>query len=99
MLKPSGCAGCPLEHHGRYFTPDSYVPGSTVLFVAQNPGPDEEAGHKLVKRTWIGNTYHDEYTQVQPQPLIGATGQLFDNRYLPLAGLKRSDVSTANALR
>ena len=76
------------------------IPNSEVLFIAQNPGPDEEAGHKLIKRHWLdkGQRY-DEYEDVSPQPLIGATGQLFNNRFLPLSGLKRSEVSVANAIR
>ena len=97
--KPDNCISCPLYKHGKYFTPDTIVPNSKVLFIAQNPGPDEEAGHKLVKRHWQGSQYFDEHKQVQPQPLIGATGQLFDNRFLPLSGLKRHEVSLANAIR
>jgi len=80
-------------------TPDHMVPGSQVLFIAQNPGPDEEAGHLLVNRYWQYGQSYDEWTQVTPQPLIGATGQLFNNRFLPLTGLKRHEVSLANAIR
>lgn len=99
IAKPSSCQGCPLYHHGKYFTPDAIVPGSKVLFIAQNPGPDEEAGLRLVKRNWFGNQYVDDKEQVTPQPLIGATGVMFNNRFLPLTGLKRSEVSLANAIR
>lgn len=100
ITKPSSCIGCPLYHHGEYFTPDTIVPGSKVLFIAQNPGPDEELGHKLIKRHYHGFGQHsDEYEQVQPAPLLGATGQLFNNTYLPLSGLRRADVSLANAIR
>lgn len=99
IIKPSSCIGCPFYKHGQYFTPDKIVPNSKVLFIAQNPGPDEEAGHKLIKRYWNGSQHFDEFEQVTPQPLIGATGQLFDNRFLPLSGLKRSEVSVANAIR
>lgn len=99
LLKPSSCETCPFYKHGKYFTPDTIVPNSKVLFIAQNPGPDEEAGHKLIKRHWQGSQFFDEYEQVQPQPLIGATGQLFDKRFLPLSDLKRSEVSLANVIR
>lgn len=97
--KPSSCEGCPFYKHGQYFTPDTIVHNSKVLFIAQNPGPDEEAGHKLIKRYWQGSQSFDEYEQVQPQPLIGATGKLFDKRFLPLSGLKRDEVSLANSIR
>ena len=97
--KPSSCIGCPLYHNSQYFTPDTIVPDSKVLFIAQNPGPDEEAGHKLIKRHWHGSQYLDEHTQVQPAPLIGATGQLFDRQFLPLTGLKRPEISLANSIR
>ncbi len=100
MLKPSSCQGCPFYTYGSRFTPDTMIPNSEVLFIAQNPGPDEELGHRLIKRHWLGQgQHHDEYEDVLPQPLIGATGQLFDKRFLPLSGLKRSEVSTANAIR
>lgn len=100
ILKPSSCIGCPFHRYGEYFTPDIVVPGSEVFFLAQNPGPDEQAGHKLVKRTWHGYGEHsDEYQQVQPQPLIGATGQLFDHKFLPKTGLNRSEISVGNAIR
>jgi len=100
IVKPDKCQGCPFEHKGAYFTPDNIVPNSKVLFIAQNPGADEEAGHKLIKRHFHGGGQHsDEWTQVKPQPLIGATGSLFNNRFLPLSGLKREEVSVANAIR
>ena len=97
--KPSSCQGCPFYTKGDYYTPDTIVPDSKVMFIAQNPGPDEEAGHKLINRTWQYGHSHDEYTQVKPQPLIGATGQMFDRRFLPLANLSRSDVSIGNTIR
>lgn len=100
IKKPSGCLGCPFYSHGDYFTPDVVADNSEVLFIAQNPGPDEEKGLRLVKRHWhSSNQYMDEKEQVTPQPLIGATGQMFDRQFLPLSGMKRSDVSLANAIR
>lgn len=99
ILKPSSCAGCPFYTYGKYFTPDNIPDNAQVVFIAQNPGENEEAGKKLVKRHYQGSQYFDETTQVQPQPLIGATGQLFDNRFLPLSGLKREHIGVANAIR
>lgn len=99
ILKPSSCIGCPLYQHGAYYTPDHIVDDSEVMFIAQNPGVDEEAGHKLIKRHHYGSQYSDEFTQVEPQPLIGETGQLFDKRFLPLTGLYREQVSVGNAIR
>lgn len=96
---PSSCLGCPFYNEHNHFTPDTIVPDSKVLFILQNPGADEEAGRKLIKRHWNGGQSYDEYEQVQPQPLIGATGQLFNNKFLPLSGLKRSEVSLANSIR
>jgi len=99
--KPDACIGCPFYDKGEYFTPDLINPDSEVLFIAQNPGPDEEAGHKLIKRHYhgYGITPTDEYDITTPQPLIGATGQLFDNKFLPVSGLQRDEVSLANAIR
>jgi uracil-DNA glycosylase len=99
MPKPSACIGCPFANKGAYFTPDNMVEGSKVLFIAQNPGESEEAGRKLVKRHWQGSQYIDECESVTPQPLIGVTGQMFNNRFLPLAQLHRKDVSVANVIR
>lgn len=97
--KPDSCQGCPLYKHGDYITPDHMVPGSKVLFIAQNPGKDEEAGHLLKNRYWQYGQSYDEWEQVQPQPLIGGTGQLFNNKFLPLSGLHREEISLANAIR
>jgi uracil-DNA glycosylase len=97
--KGSACDGCPFRHKGRYFTPDKVVQGSRVYFLAQNPGASEEAGRLLLKREWMYGHSHDEYTQVQPQPLIGATGKLFTERFLSLSGLPRDVVSTGNVIR
>jgi uracil-DNA glycosylase len=97
--KPSGCVGCPFAKHGKYFTPDTIVPDSKVMFIAQNPGPDEEAGRRLIKRTWHYSQSHDEYKQVKPAPLIGATGQMFNKQFLPLSRLSRDSISLANAIR
>lgn len=99
ILKPSSCDGCPFRTKGRYFTPDKVVEGSRVYFLAQNPGSNEESGRLLHKREWMYGHSHDEYTQVHPQPLIGATGKLFAERFLPLSGLSRDVVSLGNVIR
>lgn len=100
LLKPPSCQGCPFYTKGAYYVPDHIIPGSEVMLIAQNPGPDEEVGKLLVKRHWLGGKqYHDEVKDVTPQPLIGATGKLLNERFLPHSGLKREDVSTGNALR
>lgn len=96
---PSACDGCPFQKYSTYFTPDHMVPGSEVLFIAQNPGRNEEAGEKLLQRRWQGGQAFDEIVKVQPQPLIGATGKQFEERFLPLAELERGAISTANAIR
>jgi uracil-DNA glycosylase len=97
---PSSCQGCPFYGKGRYFTPDRIVPGSKVMFIAQNPGPDEEEGKLLVRRSYANNgRYANEYRTVTPQPLIGATGKLFNNEFLPLSKLHRHEVSLGNVIR
>ncbi|MGL5935454.1 MAG: hypothetical protein ACRCZI_07500, partial [Cetobacterium sp.] len=99
-LKPESCKGCPFYDKGKFFVPDITIPNSEVMFIAQNPGPDEEAGLKLIDRQWIGNgKYHKNTISVKPQPLIGATGQLFDTKFLPLSTLKRNEISAGNAIR
>lgn len=100
ITKPDSCKGCPFYSKGEYYVPDHITPGSTVMLIAQNPGADEIDGHALVKRHWIGNgKYHDEFTQVRPQPLIGAVGQMLNTKFLPLSTLRRGDISTGNAIR
>lgn len=100
MLKSSACSGCPFEHYGQHFCPDTIVPGSKVMFIGQGPGANEISGQKLIKRHYLSyGKYEDETVQVQPQPLIGSTGNTFNSRFLPLSGLSRAEVSIGNALR
>ncbi len=104
MNLPSSCEGCPFYKYkddpSNSFTPDKVVPNSKVFFLAQNPGKDEADGKQLVRRHFHGaGQYSSEYRQVEPQPLIGATGQMFTTRFLPLAQLKRDEVSLGNAIR
>jgi uracil-DNA glycosylase len=89
--KPSSCLGCPFYNYGKFYTPDDIKPGSEVLFIVEAPSADDEAGHFKYGP--------DAYRQQTPAPMIGGTGQLFNNRFLKEAGLKRSDVSVASAIR
>jgi uracil-DNA glycosylase len=97
--KPSSCIGCPFYDKGKYYTPDKVIPGSKVSFILQNPGPDEEQGRKIIKTDWYSGRPIHSYTDVVPQPLIGATGKLFNERFLPLSGLNRNEISIHNTIR
>lgn len=100
ISKPDSCIGCPFYTKGAYFTPDKYSPENKVTFIAQNPGTDEESGHKVQYTQYFGDgKSNKEYQQVTPEPLIGATGNLFNSRFLPLTGLKRSEVNLSNSIR
>ena len=100
LLKPSSCEGCPYYTKGKYFTPDTIVPNSKVLFLAQAPGENEEKGKIITSSTYISKgRFHEEWEDVRPQPLLGRTGQMFNNKFLKVAGLKREEISLANALR
>ena len=98
---PSSCFGCPFYQYkdasGNGFVPDKVVQGSSVYFLAQNPGKDEIEGRKLIRRMYGGGVA--EYASIYPEPLIGATGVQFNTKFLPLAELKREDVSLGNAIR
>lgn len=101
---PSSCQGCPFYKYkddvDNGFVPDMVVPTAEVYFLAQNPGRDEAVGHRLIQRVYHGGGSHsDQYEQVEPQPLLGMTGKVFNERFLPLTGLKRSEVSLGNAIR
>lgn len=96
LAKPQTCKSCPLYGDGQGFVPDRLVEGAEVLYLAQNPGADEEAGRRLV-------AYHGKkdrvYEEVPPQPLIGPTGYTLEHDLLPFAKLRPSQVSYANVLR
>lgn len=101
---PSSCEGCPFyvykDHPDNSFTPDYAVKGSKVFFLAQNPGVNEAEGRLLLRRRYRDKgSYSEEYREVEPQPLIGKTGQDFNKKFLPETGLKREDVSVGNAIR
>lgn len=99
MELPSSCSLCPFyqykDDRENGFVPDVVTPGSKVYILGQNPGYDEVWGQKLLRR-YYNNV---EYEEVQPQPLIGASGQLFNERFLPLTGLSRKEVSLGNVIR
>lgn len=100
LHKPLTCTDCVYFDKSSYFVPDKIVPGSKVLFIFQAPGEDEEKGHKLTRRHFLGGgKFRDEFQDVKPEPLIGATGNIFNAKFLPLTGLKRNEISLANAIR
>jgi len=75
--------------------PDRLVPGAKVLVLAQNPGDNEEKGEEIVSYQGGNPITHE----VEPQPLIGATGYILAKTYLPMAGLQRDQVSYANVIK
>ena len=100
LPKPDACKGCPFYSKGNFYVPDRVVEDSPLFFLAQNPGPDEEAGRKLKERHWLGYGQHwDDTEEVTPQPLIGTVGQLFNNKFLSRTHYARQDVSVGNAIR
>ena len=96
LLKPVQCTGCPFEKTSKFFVPDEYRPGASVLLTFQNPGQDEELGRKYLWRDSVGFPMYEPHP---PAPLLGPTGYLLESKYLPLAGLAREDVSLANVIR
>ena len=62
-----------------------------MVVYAQGPGADEEAG-----RRYLGG---EQWEAHPPAPLIGKTGRVLGNTFLPLAGLTREDCSIANTFR
>jgi uracil-DNA glycosylase len=95
LSKPSKCFGCPLYGDGDGYVPDVLIEGSEVALMAQNPGPDEEAGRQLDNYYGRDRTY----TPVPPQPLIGPTGYALKKDYLPRAGLSYDNMSRLNVLK
>lgn len=99
VLKPEACRGCPFYSKSKYYVPDMLVPGATIILLAQNPGVNEENGHLLLERNWVASKPVDITQDVPPQPLIGATGKLLNEKFLPLSGLTRKQVSVGNMIR
>ena len=95
LPKPQTCTGCPLWGDGRGFVPDRLVEGSTVAFVLQNPGQQEEQGQRITG--YLGG--RPEFSSCPPQPLIGASGYAMEHTWLPKAGLQRDEVSYLNILK
>jgi len=96
LKKPDACKGCPLYGDGRGYTPDDLVPGAKVLVVGQNPGGNEEAGRRIVGYNDQGQ--HEE-VKCEPGPFLGKIGYQLNTKFLPMAGLEREDVATANILK
>lgn len=96
LPKPDACKSCPLWGDGRGFVPDEPRSASPVAILAQNPGADEEYGRQIVG--WAGKR-DPLYEPTSPRPLIGATGYMLMNTYLPLAGLSRDTVSLHNLIK
>jgi uracil-DNA glycosylase len=93
--KPLSCAGCPFASLSKWYTPDLIVPDSTVTVLGQAPGEHEERGRKL-----IGRRYKEEIIEhVEPQPLIGASGNWLQREFWPLTELNYAKVSKANVLK
>lgn len=95
LNKPSSCAGCPLAKIGHGFVPDEVRP-SKVAIMAMNPSKDDAQGRHLVGYAGKGNPL---YETTHPRPFLGHAGWLLENTYLPLAGLKREDVSLHHVLK
>lgn len=95
LPKPQACTDCPLWGDGKGFVPDRLVGGSTVAFVLQNPGQQEEQGQRITG--YLGG--RPEFRSCPPQPLIGASGYAMEQTWLPKAGLQRDEVSYLNILK
>src|ERR1043166_5445600 len=95
IAKPSSCSGCIFEKLSKWFTPDVIIPDSEVTLLGQAPGAHEEKGHKLQ-----GRSYGKEIIEkVDPQPLIGASGNLLQAELFPLARLNYAHCSKANVIK
>lgn len=95
LSHPSTCKGCPLEKVGHGFVPDE-VRSSKVAIIAMNPSKDDATGRHLVGYAGRGNPL---YETTHPRPFLGHAGWLLENTYLPLAGLRREDVSLHHILK
>lgn len=93
LKKPDGCLGCPLLGDGWGFVPDNLNENSPVTLVAQAPGELEERGRRVTH--YVGGEAVTE--PCEPQPLVGPTGYMLRNSFLPLAGAE--DASLANILK
>jgi len=97
LPKPEGCKGCPAYGDGLGFVPDDVIDGAVTTVILQNPGPDEEAGRKVVA---MDQKNRPVYQVCDHKPAIGRTGYFMDRTLLPLAGLERGkNVSVLNVLK
>jgi len=95
LQKPSTCWGCPMYGSGKGFVPDTLVPNTRLTIVAQNPGKDEERGQRILG--YDGK--QPIYEACVPQPLVGATGFMLRDTYLPLTGCSDTETSFCNILK
>lgn len=101
LRKPKDCDTCILRTMGLTdewgFTPDEIAEGAETFLWYQNPGPNEESGHRCVEpaggRRWLTEP-------CTPAPMIGPTGYELSRTFLPLARLERGkNVSIGNTIR
>jgi len=90
-----GCVGCPYAADMKGFVPDRLNDEAPVFIVAQNPGPDEENGQRLLEWKYGQPVYES----CDPQPMVGKTGYAMRREYFPVAALSDDKVSVGNALR
>ena len=93
--KPSTCQGCPLYKIGHGFVPDEVRP-SKVALISMNPSKDDAQGRHLVG---YAGPKQPLYETKAPAPFLGHAGWMLENTYLPLAGLRREDVSLHHVLK
>lgn len=99
LAKPEACKGCSFYQDGLGFVPDENKPGARVRVIGQNPGEAEVIGRHFI-RWYKGEEGTGEiWENDRPRPLIGKSGYELDHKFLPLAGLTRDDVETANVIR
>src|SRR5689334_18200789 len=99
ILKPEPCIGCPFYSMSSYFNPDTIIPESQILLLAQNPGEHEENGIRIIKSEWQYGKKVDIEEKVRPQPLIGATGKWLQEEFWPLTHIPYDIVSKANVIK
>lgn len=83
---PSRCSVCPGVN--ACIPPDGPQRPGGLLFIGEAPGPDEDRQAKKAIQRGLG----------WGRPFVGKTGQEVDLHYLPVAGLRRSDVLFDNSI-
>src|SRR5262245_6212606 len=97
LPKPAACEGCPLNPFSTYYTPDKVNPHSTVSLLVQNPGQHEEDGQRLVRARRYSKPEVCE--AVEPQPLIGASGNALRRDFWPHTKLRYDTISLHNVIK